>query len=116
FALLSDWFVKLIRWLIGRVRALIRLLLRLGDLFIVRPAIALYRLIIVILGFLTALSIFLGRLVLQLLYPLWRITLWLIRPLGQGLYRLVRGEAWLAPAYRYTAAIVRRIAWFRTRK
>lgn len=116
FALLSDVFVKAIRWSVGRIKALIRTLIRLGDLLIVRPLIALYRLVIVILGFLAALSIFLGKLVLQLLYPLWKIALWIGRPLGRRVYRLVRAEAWLKPSVRFVADVLRRTGLWRKRK
>ncbi|HZG77746.1 MAG TPA: spore cortex biosynthesis protein YabQ [Paenibacillus sp.] len=116
FALLSGFAVKTIRWTIGRVKALIRLLIRLGDLLVVRPLVGLYRLVIVILGFLAALSIFLGKLVLQLLYPLWKIARWLFRPLGRRLYKLVRGDAWLAPSVRFAANLLQRMAIGRKRK
>ncbi|WP_309122871.1 spore cortex biosynthesis protein YabQ [Paenibacillus sp.] len=116
FALLSDVFVNVIRWSIGRIKALIRMLIRLGDLLVVRPLIALYRLAIVILGFLAALSIFLGKLVLQLLYPLWKITLWIGRPLGRRVSRLVRAEAWLTPSARFVADVLRRTGLWRKRK
>jgi hypothetical protein len=116
FALISGFAVKAIRWSVGRVKALIRLFIRLGDLLVVRPLIALYRLVIVILGFLAALSIFLGKLVLQLLYPLWKIARWLFRPLGRRLYKLVRGDAWLAPSMRFAANMLQRMGIGRKRK
>lgn len=98
FALLSGFFVQAIRWTIAQVRRLIRFSIRLFDVLVVRPIIALYRLCIAILGFLAALSIFLGKLVIQLLYPLWKIAVWLVRPLAVHGYKLMRGDRWLAPA------------------
>lgn len=100
FALLSGGIVRTIRWSIGRFKALIRWTLRLGNLLIVRPLIGLYRVLLVFLGFLAALSIFLGKVVLQLLYPMWKIAVWILWPLGLRLYALVRGDRWLRPAAR----------------
>jgi spore cortex biosynthesis protein YabQ len=100
FGLLSGFFIKGIGWTIERIKQLIRSLIRLGDLFIIRPLIGLYRAFIIFLGFLAALSIFLTKLVLQLLYPLWKIAVWMLRPLGVKLFGLIRGDRWLLPVVR----------------
>jgi len=116
FALLSPLFVKLFRRAIDLTRRCIRFGIRVVDALVVRPAIGLYRLCIVILGFLAALSIFLGKLVLQLLYPLWKFVLWIARPLGRQALRLVRAEAWLLPALRAAAKALQRVGIWRKRK
>jgi spore cortex biosynthesis protein YabQ len=103
FALISSFAIQTIRWMIKQVKALIRFLLKLGNLLIVRPLVGLYRLCIVILGFLAALSIFLSKVVIQLLYPLWKLTIWIGRPLGRWLHSALRADRWLTP-------FVRRIA------
>jgi spore cortex biosynthesis protein YabQ len=97
FALISGFAVQSVRWLIKQMKALIRFLIKLVDLLIVRPIIGFYRLCMVILGFLAALSIFLSKVVLQLLYPLWKLAIWIGRPLGRRLYAVIRGDRWLRP-------------------
>ncbi|MCI3923259.1 spore cortex biosynthesis protein YabQ [Paenibacillus sp. TRM 82003] len=97
FGLLSNGFVRAIRWSIERIKAFVRFLIRLGNVLVVRPLIGLYRVLLVFLGFLAALSIFLGKVMIQLLYPLWKIAVWILRPLGSRLYALIRGDRWLRP-------------------
>jgi spore cortex biosynthesis protein YabQ len=78
--LFSSVVMKLVRWLIVLVQRTILLIKKIIDLFIVTPILWLYKLVIIILGFLAALSIFLGKIVLQLLYPLQFLYLRLIHP------------------------------------
>lgn len=60
-------------------RAIIVTLQRLGHHLVVRPVKALYRLLLILLGFLGAFTIFLSRFVVQLTYPIVRFLLWLAR-------------------------------------
>jgi spore cortex biosynthesis protein YabQ len=76
----SASVMKLIRWIIRCVEWTIRLVQKLIDLFIVTPILWLYKLFIIIFGFLGALTIFLGKIMLQLLYPLQFLYVRLIHP------------------------------------
>lgn len=100
FALFSNTLIAMLRTAVHWFKWFVRLLIRLGDMLIVRPLIAMYRGIIVFLGFLLALSIFLGKLVLQLLHPLWKMLLWISRALGRALLRWTQAERWLTPVLR----------------
>lgn len=94
FGLLSHWVVKLLLFVIRLGKALIRLLIRTVQWVVVKPAIGIYRLLIITLGFLAAFAVFLFKIVLQLLYPfrfLFRPLLRLVRrhvKLPAGLKRL----------------------------
>lgn len=78
--LAGGWlYFRLISWLVVRsvlfavrvVKLLIRFIIRTLELTFIKPIILLYRLVIVIFGFLFAIAVFLYRIVLQLLYPFW---------------------------------------------
>nr|WP_285891414.1 spore cortex biosynthesis protein YabQ [Paenibacillus pasadenensis] len=86
----SGAAIALFRWLIGAVRALIGFLIRLTDMLIIRPLIALYRIVRVLTGFLVAFSIFIVRIVLQLVRPIWILLRWMLGPLLRPLGRRLR--------------------------
>ncbi|WP_246067334.1 spore cortex biosynthesis protein YabQ [Paenibacillus koleovorans] len=96
--LLSDKFSRFVLFLIGLVRRLIRLLVRTFELLVIKPIYWLYRLIVVILGFVLAIAVFLYKVVLQLLYPfrvLFRklfgwLRPWLVIPRWMKPQRLLR--------------------------
>ncbi|AEI46077.1 spore cortex biosynthesis protein YabQ [Paenibacillus mucilaginosus] len=83
FLVFSRPVIRVIVFTIRAVVTAARIGRRMIDLFIIRPAIGLYRLVLIILGFLLATAIFIYKIVLQLLYPAWRLLLWLFRPLGR---------------------------------
>ncbi|SFF31653.1 spore cortex biosynthesis protein YabQ [Paenibacillus catalpae] len=89
--LLSKPVIGIVKWLIDAVRALIQFTLRTFDLLIVKPVLLLYRLIRVLIGFGTALTIFLLKIVLQLVRPFWLLLRFLLGPLIRPLWR------WLEP-------------------
>lgn len=89
--LLSKPIVVLVKWLILAIGTLITFILRLFDIIIVKPILLLYKIVKVILGFGTALTIFLLKIVVQLVRPLWLLLFWLLRPITRPLGR------WLAP-------------------
>lgn len=89
--LLSKPVIRTVKWLIDAVRALIRFTLRTFDLLIVKPVVLLYRFIRVLIGFGTALTIFLLKIVLQLVRPFWLLLRFLLGPLTRPLWR------WLGP-------------------
>ncbi|SDO93508.1 spore cortex biosynthesis protein YabQ [Paenibacillus sp. yr247] len=80
FAFLSKWVIRLTLLLIRVTIAIYRFFAKTVELVIIKPIIGLYRLTVIILGFLLAVAIFLYRIVLQLLYPMWRLLLWMTRP------------------------------------
>lgn len=80
FALLSNLVIHLTLLIIRIIIALYRFLAKTVEIVLIKPIIGLYRLTVIILGFLLAVAIFLYRIVLQLLYPFWRLLLWMTRP------------------------------------
>lgn len=88
---LSKPVIGIVKWLIDAVRALIGFTIRTFDLLIVKPIILLYRFIRVLIGFGTALTIFLLKIVLQLVRPFWSLFRFLLSPLTRLLWR------WLGP-------------------
>lgn len=105
FLLFSGLVVRLIRFCIRVIVAAVRIGRRMIELFIIAPVRWLYRLLIVLIGFLTATAIFLYKIMVQLLLPLWKFVLWLTKPLVSRLRFPV--PAWMkAPARRV-------VGWFR---
>lgn len=91
--LLSRAIIAIVKWLIYAVRALLSFILKCLDFVIVKPLVLLYKLVKVILGFGTALTIFLLKIVLQLVRPFWRVLIWMVRPIIRPLGR------WLSPYF-----------------
>jgi len=106
FWLFSRAVVALVEWLIAAAQTVIRLLYRVFDLAIVRPALLLYRLGRLFLGFLLVLSMFLIRFVLQLIRPFWLLLRWLSAPAA----RRIASWAAASTAVRRARAIMRRTA------
>lgn len=94
FALVSPAAIKFMEWMIKIIKRMFWLCVRVADGVIVKPAIALYRFIIIILGFLMALSIFLSKIVIQLTHPLWILLKFLFRPL----FTRLSAPRWLVAA------------------
>ncbi|OPH51236.1 spore cortex biosynthesis protein YabQ [Paenibacillus ferrarius] len=80
FAFLSNLVIRLTLLIIQIIIAIYRFLAKTVEIILIKPIIGLYRLTVIILGFLLAVAIFLYRIVLQLLYPFWRLLLWMTRP------------------------------------
>lgn len=107
FSFFSRMTTAFIYFMIKVVVGTIRIGKRMIDLFIVAPILFLYRCLIIMLGFLTALAIFLYKVILQLLWPFWRLFAWLLSPLiGR-----VKSWPWLTLLYRAIVAWWRQ--WFR---
>jgi spore cortex biosynthesis protein YabQ len=81
FALLSRATIWLIKLFIRIVLVMFQFLRNVVEIIIIKPLVGIYRLVLLILGFLLALAVFLYKLVLQLFYPMWRLFHWAIRPL-----------------------------------
>ncbi len=81
YRLLSSFIMKLVLQIVKLVKACARIVVKVADAAIVTPIVGLYRIFIIFLGFLAAVSIFLYKIVLQLIYPLWAVTKRLFKPL-----------------------------------
>ncbi|OXM15118.1 spore cortex biosynthesis protein YabQ [Paenibacillus herberti] len=87
YLLFSRAVIKLSKWLIVAMRAIVHFLVRLTDILLIRPVIGIYRVIRVLTGFAVVFSIFLFRIVLQLIRPLGILFLWILGPLLRPLDR-----------------------------
>lgn len=90
FLLFSRAVIAIVHWIIKAVRYLIGLFIRLFDIFIIRPLLALYKLGKVLLGFLVALTIFSCKIVVQLIRPFWLLARWMFRPLLRPIVKRVQ--------------------------
>lgn len=105
FAFISVWTIRLTLLVIRIVVWLYRFICKTVNLLVIKPLIGLYRLVVLILGFLLAVAIFLYKIVLKLLYPFWRLILWLVKPLR----KYVVLPPWLGCVFAKLAAFFR---WF----
>ncbi|WP_199623993.1 spore cortex biosynthesis protein YabQ [Paenibacillus alkalitolerans] len=113
FGLLSPAVVRTIRFLIGIFKKAVRAILYIGNLLLIKPSIGLYRVSIVFLGFLAALSIFIFKVVIQLAYPLWKLLHWMFKPLVHACGKLVRADRWLIPVGRVVSKWIAKVkSWF----
>lgn len=112
FAFFSGLITAIVRFAVAAVKQGVRWMLRLGDMLLIRPIVALYRLIVAILGFFAFLSTFLFKFMLQLLYPLWKFATWAGRALGAKLSRWIGADRWLPPL----KAKVHRLKFWQKRK
>ncbi|WP_063845970.1 spore cortex biosynthesis protein YabQ [Paenibacillus sp. FJAT-27812] len=91
YLLLSKIVIIVVKWVIGAVRKLIAFVLKCLEILIVKPILLLYKLVMVILAFGSALTIFALKIVVQLVRPFWKLLLWMVRPVTRPLGR------WLSP-------------------
>lgn len=98
FLLFSKTIVKVIHFLIKVVITLYQTLVKIFHYTVIMPIKGLYRLTLIILGFLVTLTIFLYKIVLQLLYPVWKLLLWFIKPLLKQVGRIPRPK-WIVALY-----------------
>lgn len=85
YPLFSKWTDHTVHFIIRMVYALVHFLGKTIQVLLIKPVKGLYRLVIVILGFLMAIAIFLYKIVLQLFYPFWKVLLWLTGPIWRRL-------------------------------
>jgi spore cortex biosynthesis protein YabQ len=83
FALLSDGVIWSLLLLIRFLIAFYRFAKKMAELFLIRPVLGIYRLAVILFGFLMAIAVFLFKIVVQLLYPVWRLIRWAVRPLSK---------------------------------
>lgn len=106
FLLFSRTVIRVIKFTIRVVVATARIVRSMFMLLVVKPLIGLYRLTVIILGFLLATAIFLYKIMLQLVYPVWKMLLWLFRPLGRWIRFPL--PAWVKTTGQSVANFVRR--------
>lgn len=95
YRLFSAIMVRIVLFCINLVKQFIRLSIRTFQWTVIKPIVLLYRLVVVIFGFLIAVAVFLYKIVLQLLYPFWV----LFRKLF-GLFRpLLKFPSWMKPSW-----------------
>ncbi|MFD2611537.1 spore cortex biosynthesis protein YabQ [Paenibacillus gansuensis] len=81
FWLIGSITVRIVLWLIQVVRALLRFGAKCFRILILMPLRALYKLIVILLGFLAAITIFVYKIVLQLIGPVFRLIWRILQPL-----------------------------------
>ncbi|MHA7966189.1 spore cortex biosynthesis protein YabQ [Paenibacillus sp. CAU 1782] len=89
--LLSSLVIKLVKWFIDAVRAVISFLVKMVMLLIVKPVILLLKFLRMLLLFGSALTIFVLKIMLQLVRPFWIVAKWMFSPLVSRVY------LWLKP-------------------
>ncbi|MDQ6420738.1 spore cortex biosynthesis protein YabQ [Paenibacillus sp. LHD-117] len=116
--LFSKVVIAIVRWLIRAVKACFNFIIRLIDILVVRPILLLYKLVKVILGFGSALTIFLLKIMVQLVRPIWLLLIWMLKPIWRPIGRWLK-PYWdkLRPGERFgklAAAVAGRWkSWFR---
>ncbi|WP_438448965.1 spore cortex biosynthesis protein YabQ [Gorillibacterium sp. sgz5001074] len=101
---LSRTSVKLIRWIIGVVEAMVRFFVKAFHILVITPVMALYRCVVVILRYSTKVAIFICKLVVQLLYPVRLLFRWI----GRALKPYLKVPGWiLKPWRRFTGWLKR---------
>ncbi|WP_261800290.1 spore cortex biosynthesis protein YabQ [Paenibacillus sp. PAMC21692] len=89
--LFSRAVIVSVKWLIAAIRACIRFILKIFEIFIVKPIQMLYKVVIVLIGFGSALTIFTLKIVIQLVRPIGLLLVWMTKPIWRPLGR------WLKP-------------------
>lgn len=107
YALISPWLIRLVKLVLRGLSALARFGVRLFRLLVVRPLLFLYRVLVMVWGFLAALSVFMYKIMVQLGYPAWKL---LKRLSGTAALRkpAARMRHWLASSARRIKGIFRR--------
>lgn len=105
FAFTSRATVRLVLLSIRFARMLARFVMRMIDIVIVTPILALYKLFTIFAGFLLAVAIFLYKIVLQLVYPLWRLLKWPV----MLVYRRLKWPSFIVQAVGRIARFIRRL-------
>lgn len=96
FPLFSRRTIRFILLVIAIVKKIIRFVRGLIYWTVIKPLILLYRLVIIIFGFLSAIAIFISKIVIQLLYPIWKLFAFILRPLrpylnwADGMVRFIK--------------------------
>ncbi|MEB3103268.1 spore cortex biosynthesis protein YabQ [Ferviditalea candida] len=101
FLLLSRWTIRIIVLAIALIQKIVRFIIGLFHWTVIKPLILLYRLVIVIFGFLSAIAIFIFKIMIQLLYPIWKLFAFPLRPLKPYFH-------WVDGMIRFVKRIIRR--------
>lgn len=109
FLVFSRAVIWVIRFIIRIVLATICIGKQLIRLFVIKPVIGLYRVLMIFLGFFLAVAIFLYKTVIQLCYPVWKLLLWLVKPLGRWIRSRILLPAWMKQMMTTVAAWLKKI-------
>lgn len=107
WAFLREGTVYVIRAIIRFIIWLVKLLRRLIEIFIIKPIQLLYKCLIILIGFLTAIAIFVYKIVVKLLYPVIRLF---IRPFLL-VWSKIRWPRWATNGWRAIRHFF--LKWFR---
>ncbi|MDQ8737477.1 spore cortex biosynthesis protein YabQ [Paenibacillus sp. LHD-38] len=118
YFLFSRMVIATVKWLIGAVRKLITFILKCLEILIVKPLLLIYKMVLVILAFGSALTIFIFKIVIQLVRPFWKLFVWMVRPVTRPLGRWLSRFAskWqLAERFSKMGQLIARLwsKWFR---
>lgn len=105
FKLFSSSTVKVVLFMIEVAKRLVRICGKIIDLVIIAPVIGLYRLLLIILGFLAAISVFLFKIVLQSLYPIWVLVRWT----GKWIRKRLPIPTWFIKAVKWLKSLLKRL-------
>jgi spore cortex biosynthesis protein YabQ len=106
FLLFSRSVIWVIRFIIRVVVGTVNLIRRMIVLLVIKPVVALYRVFLIIFGFLLATAMFLYRIVIQLCHPVWKLLVWLLRPLSKWMRFPI--PVWMKKTGQSVANFVRR--------
>jgi spore cortex biosynthesis protein YabQ len=105
FWLISSITIQIVLWLIRVIQALFNFGVRCFEVLIIMPLRGLYRLVMILFGFLVAITIFLYKIVLQLLSPFAKLFWRLLRPL----HKRMKLPRWAKRGVQWVLGIWRRL-------
>jgi spore cortex biosynthesis protein YabQ len=91
FYFISSFTVITVKYILKLLKRMFDIGVRCVELLVIRPIILLYKLFIILLGILTAITMFLFKIVVQLFYPFWVIIKWL----GQWIRKTISWPSWI---------------------
>lgn len=92
FLVMSRTSMKVIRWIIGVVEAIVHFIIRAFQICVIGPVLAIYKFILVVLRISSRVAIFICKVVVQLLYP----VRFLLRLLGRALRPYLKVPGWVS--------------------
>lgn len=92
--LFSAYTTALTRWIIRAIKWLIALIIRIFHIFLIRPIVFIWSVLLYLINLGTKFTIGIGKIMLQLLQPIFKLVLWLLSPITKPLGR------WLSPFWK----------------
>lgn len=90
YLLFSKIIVTTVKWLIRAVRAVLLFLWRCVEILLIKPILLLYRMLVTIVAFGSAFTIFLLKIMLQLIRPFWKFIVWMTSPIFRPITRRLK--------------------------